>query len=184
MVLSDADIVHQLNNGELEVEGYESLDEQLQPASFDMRLGNEFREFTNGQVECITRDTDPEEYTEVVDANGEYVFHPGEFVLGTTIESVSMPNGLYAEVDGRSSIGRLGIVVHATAGIIDPGYEGQITLEMTNLGNAPVKLETGRRVAQITIEETKSKSDRPYGAERGSRYQGQSGPVASRIGRD
>jgi dCTP deaminase len=110
------------------------------------------------------------------------VLHPGEFGLGSTIEAVVIPHDLVATVDGRSSIGRLAVVVHATAGFIDPGFEGQITLELSNIGPIPVKLYPGMRVAQLVFHELKSPAEMPYGsAERGSSYQGQRGPQTSRI---
>jgi dCTP deaminase len=109
------------------------------------------------------------------------VLHPGDFVLGTTHERVAIPDDLIAHVEGRSSLGRLAIVVHATAGLCDPGYQGQITLELSNLGRAPVSLSPGMRISQLTFTELKTPADRPYGAERGSKYQGQSGPQASKI---
>ena len=115
---------------------------------------------------------------------GEFVLHPGDFVLGTTKERVEIPDDILAHVEGRSSLGRLAIVVHATAGIVDPGYEGQITLELSNLGTAPVALEPDMRISQLTFTKLLSPAERPYGAERGSKYQGQSGPQASRIERD
>jgi len=113
--------------------------------------------------------------------NDEFILHPGDFVLGTTMERVEIPHDLIAHVEGRSSLGRLAIVVHATAGIVDPGYRGQITLELSNLGSAPVALKPGMRISQLTFTELKSPAQRPYGAERGSKYQDQRGPQASRI---
>jgi dCTP deaminase len=109
------------------------------------------------------------------------VQHPGEFALGTTEERVKMPADLVGVVDGRSSIGRLAVVVHATAGFIDPGFEGQITLELSNIGSIPVKLYPGMRIAQISLHEMSSPAERPYGAARGSQYNNQSGPQPSRI---
>src|SRR6478735_3217561 len=116
-----------------------------------------------------------------VPAGGGFVFDPGEFVLGSTVERVAIPHDLVARVDGRSSVGRLAIVVHATAGFIDPGFEGEITLELSNIGRIPVRLYPGMRIAQIVFQTMTSPAERPYGAARGSKYQGQSGPQASRI---
>jgi dCTP deaminase len=120
------------------------------------------------------------EYVEetVVEEGGEFVLHPGDFVLGTTAERVEIPADLIAHVQGRSSLGRLAVVVHATAGVVDPGYEGQITLELSNLGTAPVALSPGMRVSQLIFTELTRPAERPYGADRGSKYQG---PQASRI---
>ncbi|MFB6185717.1 MAG: dCTP deaminase, partial [Halobacteriaceae archaeon] len=113
-----------------------------------------------------------------------FILHPGDFVLGTTIEEVKIPPDLIAHVEGRSSLGRLAIVVHATAGLADPGYEGQITLELSNLGSAPVSLTPGMRISQLTFTELSSPAQRPYGPDRGSKYQGQEGPQPSKIQSD
>jgi dCTP deaminase len=110
-----------------------------------------------------------------------FTLHPGDFALGSTVETVSIPNDLVAQVDGRSSVGRLAIVVHATAGLIDPGFQGQITLELSNIGRIPVRLYPGVRIAQIVLHQLTSPAERPYGQERGSGYQGQSGPQVSRL---
>ncbi|WP_255152566.1 dCTP deaminase [Halorarius halobius] len=185
MILSDADILRRLDEGDLVVEPLEDPEIQVQPASIDLRLGREFLEFQHANIGCI-HPNDEREVSEYVDLTevpegGEYVLHPGDFVLGTTKERVGIPDDLIAHVEGRSSLGRLAIVVHATAGLCDPGYKGQITLELSNLGRAPVALSPGMRISQLTFTELKTPADRPYGAERGSKYQGQSGPQASRI---
>ncbi len=125
-------------------------------------------------------------YTEtvVVEEGEAFVLHPGEFVLGATRERVAVPPDLVARVEGRSSIGRLAVVVHATAGFIDPGFDGRITLELSNLGRLPVKLYPGMRISQVVFHTMTSPAERPCGPGRGSKYQGQSGPVASRIADD
>jgi dCTP deaminase len=188
MILSDTDILTRLADGGLVVEPLADVDQQVQPASVDLRLGSEFLEFQRTNISCIHPEAEREidEYiAETHVADGEdFILHPGDFVLGTTRERVEIPNDLVAHVEGRSSLGRLAIVVHATAGLADPGYEGQITLELSNLGNAPVALTPGMRISQLTFTELKTPADRPYGAERGSKYQGQDGPQASRIGDD
>ncbi|MFB6307735.1 MAG: dCTP deaminase [Haloarculaceae archaeon] len=185
MILSDADIRRRLEEGDLEIEPLDDPDIQIQPASVDLRLGREFLEFQHANIPCIhpNSEQETEEYTEetVVDEDGEYILHPGDFVLGTTQERVAIPDDLIAHVEGRSSLGRLAIVVHATAGLADPGYQGQITLELSNLGTAPVALTPGMRISQLTFTELSSPAERPYGEERGSKYQGQSGPQASKI---
>jgi len=203
MILSDADILDRLENGALEISPIEDKDLQVQPASIDLRLGREFLEFQRTNIPCIhpERGEEVEDYvTKTTVPNGtgdqatlrgfdaddrredgEFILHPGDFVLGTTIERVEIPDDLIAHVEGRSSLGRLAIVVHATAGIIDPGYKGQVTLELSNLGTAPVALSPGMRISQLTFTELKTPADRPYGKERGSKYQNQSGPQASRI---
>jgi dCTP deaminase len=185
MILSDADILRRLEDGDLVVEPLDDPDLQIQPASIDLRLGRQFLEFQHANIPCIHPDSEREvdEYVEetVVDEDGEFILHPGDFVLGTTHERVAIPDDLIAHVEGRSSLGRLAIVVHATAGLCDPGYEGQITLELSNLGTAPVALTPGMRISQLTFTELKTPAERPYGEERGSKYQGQSGPQASKI---
>jgi dCTP deaminase len=188
MILSDADILDRMEAGDLVVEPLDDPDLQIQPASVDLRLGREFLEFQRTNIPCIhpTSEQEVSEYvTEtVVEEGDDFILHPGDFVLGTTKERVEIPADLIAHVEGRSSLGRLAVVVHATAGLCDPGYEGQITLELSNLGTAPVALEPGMRVSQLTFTELKTPADRPYGEERGSKYQGQSGPQASRIQSD
>ena len=188
MILSDADICRRLADGELVVEPLADPELQVQPASIDLRLGREFLEFQRTNISCIHPDSEREvdEYVEEshVEAGEDFVLHPGDFVLGTTKERVEIPPDLIAHVEGRSSLGRLAVVVHATAGLADPGYQGQITLELSNLGTAPVALTPGMRISQLTFTELKSPAERPYGAERGSKYQGQSGPQASRIQSD
>ncbi|WP_435345616.1 dCTP deaminase [Haloarchaeobius sp. HRN-SO-5] len=185
MILSDADILRRLEAGDLVVEPLEDVDLQVQPASVDLRLGREFLEFQHTNIPCIHPDAENEvdEYVSetVVDPDEEFILHPGDFVLGTTEERVEIPADLIAHVEGRSSLGRLAVVVHATAGLCDPGYRGQITLELSNLGSAPVALTPGMRISQLTFTELKSPADRPYGAERGSKYQDQTGPQASKI---
>jgi len=185
MILSDADILRRLEAGDLVVEPLDDPDIQIQPASVDLRLGREFLEFQHANIPCIHPNTEDEFYEYVeeteVEEGGEYILHPGDFVLGTTHERVEIPDDLIAHVEGRSSLGRLAIVVHATAGLCDPGFSGKITLELSNLGTAPVALTPGMRISQLTFTELKTPADRPYGAERGSKYQDQSGPQASKI---
>ena len=188
MILSDADILARLAEGDLGIKPLADVDQQVQPASVDLRLGERFLEFQRTNIPCIhpTQADEVGEYvTETTVPEGEeFILHPGDFVLGTTVERVTIPDDLVAHVEGRSSLGRLAIVVHATAGLADPGYEGQITLELSNLGTAPVALSPGMRISQLTFTELTSPADRPYGDERGSKYQDQDGPQASRIGDD
>jgi dCTP deaminase len=188
MILSDGDILRRLETGDLVVEPLEDIDLQVQPASIDLRLGREFLEFQRTNIPCIHPDSEAEtdEYVDetVVPEGEEFILHPGDFVLGTTVERVELPPDLIAHVQGRSSLGRLAVVIHATAGIIDPGYRGQITLELSNLGTAPVALSPGMRISQVLFTELSSAAERPYGSERGSKYQDQAGPQASRVGDD
>ncbi|MFC6725847.1 dCTP deaminase [Halobium palmae] len=185
MILSDADLLDRLEAGDLVVDPIDDPEMQVQPASIDVRLGREFLEFQRANISCIHPNSEQEvdEYvTEtVVDEGDEYVLHPGDFVLGTTKERVEVPPDLVAQVEGRSSLGRLAVVVHATAGFIDPGFRGKITLELSNLGTAPVALTPGMRISQLVFTELRTPAKRPYGEERGSKYQDQAGPQASRI---
>jgi dCTP deaminase len=188
MILSDTDLLARLGEGDLVVEPLEDLDTQVQPASIDLRLGERFLEFQRTNISCIhpNREQEVSDYvTETrVPEGEEFILHPGDFVLGTTKERVEVPPDLIAHVQGRSSLGRLAVVIHATAGVVDPGYRGQITLELSNLGTAPVALTPGMRVSQLIFTELSTPAERPYGSERGSKYQDQDGPQASRIGND
>ncbi|MCT9095706.1 dCTP deaminase [Haloarchaeobius sp. HME9146] len=185
MILSDGDILRRLEAGDLVIEPLDDIDLQVQPASVDVRLGREFLEFRRTNIPCIHPNSEQEvdDYVSktVVEDDEEFILHPGDFVLGTTKERVEVPPDLVAQVEGRSSLGRLAVVVHATAGFIDPGYRGQITLELSNLGTAPVTLTPGMRISQLVFTEMTSPSKRPYGSERGSKYQDQAGPQASKI---
>lgn len=185
MYLPDVAIMRRLEKGDLVIDPLLDPAQQIQPASVDIRLGNEFLEFNRTNISCIHPEKGDEidQYvTETVVGDGEeFILHPGDFILGTTAEHVEIPADLVAKVEGRSSLGRLAIIVHATAGFIDPGYQGQVTLEMSNLGVAPVALTPGMRVGQLAFTEMHEPSERPYGEERGSKYQGQKGPQASRI---
>lgn len=185
MILSDQDIKKRLKSGDLVIDPICDMELQIQPASVDLRLGEEFLEFQRANIPCIhpNKQQEVEEYVSerYVKPGEEFILHPGDFVLGTTKERVEIPDDLIAHVEGRSSLGRLAIVVHATAGLCDPGYRGQITLELSNLGTAPVALTPGMRISQLTFTELTSPAKRPYGADRGSKYQDQIGPQASKI---
>jgi len=185
MILSDRDIRARLRTGELAIEPLSDEALQIQPASVDLRLGREFLVYRPAQVTVL----DPGDPAGIaasmdrvlIEPELAFVLHPGEFALGTTIERVKMPSDLVGMVDGRSSIGRLAVVVHATAGFIDPGFEGQVTLELSNIGSIAVKLYPGLRIAQIVMHQLSSPAESPYGLQRGSHYQLQTGPQASQI---
>jgi dCTP deaminase len=185
MILSDADILRRLEDGDLVIDPIDDFDLQIQPASVDLRLGREFLEFQRTNIPCIHPGSEHEvdEYVDetVVEEGEEFILHPGDFVLGTTKERVEIPADLIAHVEGRSSLGRLAIVVHSTAGLCDPGFRGRITLELSNLGNAPVALTPEMRISQLTFTELTTPAERPYGSERGSKYQDQVGPQVSKI---
>jgi dCTP deaminase len=188
MILSDTDIRRRLTDGDLVVDPLADPELQIQPASIDLRLGREFLEFKRTNIPCIHPNSEQEvdEYVEEthVGEGEEFILHPGDFVLGTTKERVEIPEDLLGTVQGRSSLGRLAVVIHATAGIVDPGYRGQITLELSNLGTAPVALQPDMRISQVIFTELKSPASEPYGSDRGSKYQDQAGPQASRIQSD
>jgi dCTP deaminase len=188
MILSDRDIRARLTIGDLKIAGLADERLQIQPASVDLRLSADFLIYKPGQVTCLDP-REPESLTAATEQvtvleGAAFILHPGEFVLGSTTEAVTLPNDLVGRVDGRSSVGRLAVVVHATAGFIDPGFEGQITLEMSNIGRIPVRLYPGMRIAQIVFQSMTSPAERPYGEARGSHYLGQRGPQVSRIALD
>jgi len=181
MILSDRELKRELDQGDLVVEPIEDEKQQIQPASIDLRLG---KHFTEPRAEKTTIDLGSEDHRLVGEDDEEYAgitIRPGDFYLGTTMERVEIPPNMMANIKGRSSIGRVGVIVHATAGVIDPGFKGQITLELSNLGNDKVHVPVGKRVAQLVVESISSTAERPYGEDRGSKYQEQNGPQQSRI---
>ena len=186
MILSDTMLLEAIARGDLVFEPPVDPEAQVQPASIDLRLGNAFRIFNYGNHAVIDPQSalDLDDLTELVTIEGRpFILHPGAFVLGSTLEYVRIPPSLVGRLEGRSSIGRLGVVVHSTAGFIDPNFQGHITLEISNIGKIPVALRPGLRVCQLTLMETGPVA-RPYGPLRGSKYQGQQGPTASRLRQD
>jgi len=182
MILSDGSIRRLLAEGRLVLDPLE--DGQIQPASVDVRLGSRFLVFRNHTAEVIDPFDKPAHLMEeVAVAEGEaFVLHPGEFVLGTTVEAIGLPDDLVARVEGKSSLGRLGLLIHATAGFVDPGWKrGQITLELSNVATLPIKLWPGMRVGQLSFHTLDAPAQRPYGHPAlNSKYVSQDGPVASR----
>jgi len=188
-ILSDRDIKKCLETGEILIEPLENPERQIQPSSVDLRIGNEFKGFRIIRKPCIDPmdKTDIDSYMEsfYIDDGEPFIIHPGEFALATTYETVKLPDNLVARVEGRSSMGRLGITMHVTAGYIDPGFHGRITLEISNIGKMPVALYTGQRVCQIVFETMTSPSEKPYGhPDRDSKYMGQQRPETSKIKHD
>lgn len=185
-VLADRDIKYELTEGDLVIDPLKDETLQIQPATVDLRLGNEFIVFQKQNVTHIDPldEREVEDYSQTIIADEKFILHPGRFALGTTIEHVEIPDYMIAEVEGRSSLGRLAIIVHATAGLCDPGYKGHITLELSNLGSAPVILWPGMRICQLKMIYLNSQAEIPYGEERGSKYQNQEGPTTSKIGKD
>ncbi|MEQ1785603.1 MAG: dCTP deaminase [Acidimicrobiales bacterium] len=181
MILSDHSIREALAAGHIELDP--SDDSLIQPASVDVRLDRYFRVFLNHTMPVIDVKKNLEELTQLVERDDErpFVLHPGEFVLGSTIERVGLPDDLVGRVEGKSSLGRLGLLVHATAGFIDPGWNGHITLELSNVANLPITLYPGMKVGQISFLRMTTPADVPYGHRSlGSKYQGQRGPTPSR----
>lgn len=181
MILSDGSIRRLLDQGRLIIDPLEAS--QIQPASVDVRLGPEFLVFRNHTTEVIDPFQKPGDLMEkiVVPEGQGFILHPGEFVLGTTMEQIGLPDDLVARVEGKSSLGRLGLLIHATAGFVDPGWKrGQITLELSNVATLPIKLWPGMRIGQLSFHSLDAPAERPYGhPELNSKYVGQSGPVAS-----
>lgn len=182
MILSDGSIRDLLAEGRLVIEPLD--DAQVQPASVDIRLASSFLVFRNHTVGFIDPYNKPADLMElVVVPDGEaFVLHPGEFVLGSSLEAIGLPDDLVARVEGKSSLGRLGLLIHATAGFVDPGWpKGQITLELSNVATLPIKLWPGMRIGQLSFHTLDKPAQRPYGhPELNSKYTGQVGPVASR----
>lgn len=187
-ILSDKTLKEYLKKGKIAIEPLED-EMQIQPSSIDMRLGNEFKVFKVIRKPYIDP-KDPEDvasYMEstIVEPGEAFIIHPNEFALATTNEYVKVPDDLVARVEGRSSMGRLGVTMHVTAGFIDPGFEGKITLEISNIGAMPVALYPGQRVCQIVFETMTTPSEIPYGhPSRNSKYMGQVKPESSRIKQD
>src|SRR3989475_4985829 len=181
MVLSDTTIARLLAEGRIEIDPYdESL---LQPSSVDVRVDGLFRVFHNNRYPFIDVKVEQEELTELVEVDGEhpFVLHPGEFVLGSTLERVRLPDDLVARLEGKSSLGRLGLLIHSTAGFIDPGWDGHVTLELSNVANLPITIYPEMKIGQISFVQLSEAAERPYGSEGiGSKYQGQRGPTPSR----
>ncbi|OLF09437.1 dCTP deaminase [Actinophytocola xinjiangensis] len=181
MLLSDRDLRKELASGRL---GIEPFDERMvQPSSVDVRLDRFFRVFNNTRYTHIDPSSQQDDLTSLVevDGDGPFVLHPGEFVLGSTFETVLLPDDLAGRLEGKSSLGRLGLLTHSTAGFIDPGFEGHITLELSNVANLPITLWPGMKIGQLCLFRLSSAAEHPYGtAAAGSRYQGQRGPTPSR----
>jgi dCTP deaminase len=181
VLLSDRDIRARLESGRI---GLDPLDlSMVQPSSVDVRLDRFFRLFDNHKYPYIDPASDQPELTRLIETKGDepFILHPGEFVLGSTLELVSLPDDVAARLEGKSSLGRLGLLTHSTAGFIDPGFSGHVTLELSNVATLPIMLWPGMKIGQLCFFQLSSPAERPYGsAEYASRYQGQRGPTASR----
>jgi dCTP deaminase len=181
VLLSDRDILAEIDAQRIRVEPYDEA--MIQPSSIDFRLDRYFRVFENHRYPHIDPAVDQSDLTRMVEPDGDepFILHPGEFVLGSTHEVVSLPDDIAARVEGKSSLGRLGLLTHATAGFVDPGFSGHVTLELANVATLPIKLYPGMKIGQLCFFRLSSPAQHPYGSEKyGSRYQGQRGPTPSR----
>lgn len=181
VLLSDRDIRAEIASGRVGCEPF--TESMIQPSSVDVRLDKFFRVFENHKYSVIDPSIEQAELTREVVADGSepFILHPGEFVLASTYEVITLPDDIAGRLEGKSSLGRLGLLTHSTAGFIDPGFSGHITLELSNVANLPVKLFPGMKIGQLCLIKLSSPAEHPYGSEKyGSRYQGQRGPTASR----
>ncbi|NNM47322.1 dCTP deaminase [Knoellia koreensis] len=181
MLLSDRDIKAEIDKGRVVLDPWDP--EMIQPSSVDVRLDKFFRLFDNHKYPYIDPSEEQPDLTRLVEVDqGEpFVLHPGEFVLGSIYEVVTLPDDVAARVEGKSSLGRLGLLTHATAGFVDPGFTGHVTLELSNVATLPIKLWPGMKIGQLCFFRLSSPVDNPYGSSKyGSHYQGQRGPTASK----
>jgi dCTP deaminase len=182
VILSDRTIRDELAAGRIVIDPLDEAD--IQPSSVDLRLDRYFRVFRNHTSRVIDVREDQENLTELIEIAAEgdaFILHPGEFVLGSTAERVTLPTDLVARLEGKSSLGRLGLLIHSTAGFVDAGWDGHLTLELSNVATLPITLYPGMKVGQISFLRMTTPADRPYGtAQVGSKYQGQRGPTPSR----
>src|SRR6266496_2818436 len=181
MVLSDRTIARLIDGGRIAIDPYDPA--LLQPSSVDVRVDRYFRVFHNARYPYIDVKLQQEELTEEVEIDEEraFILHPGEFVLGSTLERISLPDDLVSRLEGKSSLGRLGLLIHSTAGFIDPGWDGHVTLELSNVANLPITIYPGMKIGQISFMQMTEPAASPYGsAQLGSKYKGQKGPTPSR----
>lgn len=181
MLLSDRDIRSEIDNGRVVLDPWEPS--MIQPSSVDVRLDKYFRLFDNHKYPYIDPAQDQPDLTRLVEVDPAegFVLHPGEFVLASTLETITLPDDLAARVEGKSSLGRLGLLTHATAGFVDPGFSGHVTLELSNVATLPIMLWPGMKIGQLAFFRLSSPAENPYGSSKyGSHYQGQRGPTASR----
>jgi dCTP deaminase len=181
VLLSDRDILAEIDKDRVQLDPFEPA--MVQPSSIDVRLDRFFRVFENHKYPHIDPAADQPDLTRMVEpeADEPFILHPGEFVLGSTYEVVTLPDDVAARLEGKSSLGRLGLLTHSTAGFIDPGFSGHVTLELSNVATLPIKLWPGMKIGQLCFFRLSSPSEHPYGSEKyGSRYQGQRGPTPSR----
>ncbi|MFD0883120.1 dCTP deaminase [Streptosporangium algeriense] len=181
MLLSDRDILTEIDSGRVRLDPFQP--EMVQPSSIDVRLDRYFRVFENHRYPHIDPAVEQPDLTRMVEPEGDepFILHPGEFVLASTYEVVTLPDDIASRLEGKSSLGRLGLLTHSTAGFIDPGFSGHVTLELSNVATLPIKLWPGMKIGQLCMFRLSSPAEHPYGSEKyGSRYQGQRGPTPSR----
>jgi dCTP deaminase len=181
VLLSDRDIRAELEAGRVVVDPFDG--DMIQPSSVDVRIDRSFRLFDNHKYPVIDPAQEQPDLTRLVEVEPDdpFVLHPGEFVLASTFEAVTLPADIAARLEGKSSLGRLGLLTHSTAGFIDPGFSGHVTLELSNVATLPITLWPGMKIGQLCFFRLSSPAEHPYGSSRyGSRYQGQRGPTASR----
>ena len=181
MLLSDKDIRNQIESGRVVIDPYDPA--MIQPSSIDVRLDRFFRVFENHKYPHIDPSVEQPDLTRLVEPDGDdpFILHPGEFVLASTYEVITLPDDVASRLEGKSSLGRLGLLTHSTAGFIDPGFSGHVTLELSNVATLPIKLFPGMKIGQLCLFRLSSPAEHPYGSEKyGSRYQGQRGPTPSR----
>jgi dCTP deaminase len=183
VILSDRDIRAEIEAGRIEIEPFDAT--CVQPSSVDLHVDAQFRVFANSRYPFIDVKRDMPDLTELVEVpvNEPFILHPGEFVLGSTFERVRLPDDLVARLEGKSSLGRLGLLIHSTAGYVDPGWDGYLTLELSNVANLPITLYPGMKIGQISFYRLTSAAETPYGSA-GNKYQGQRGPTPSRFFQD
>jgi dCTP deaminase len=182
VVLSDRTIRQEIESGRIVIDPFEASN--VQPSSVDVRVDRQFRVFHNARYPYIDVRQPMDDLTELVEISGEepFILHPGEFVLGQTLERVTLPDDLVARLEGKSSLGRLGLLIHSTAGFVDSGFSGNLTLELSNVANLPITIYHGMPIGQISFMRMDGPVDRPYGSgEAGSKYQGQAEPTPSRF---
>jgi dCTP deaminase len=181
VVLSDRTISRLLDEGRIEIDPYDSS--LLQPSSVDVRVDRYFRVFHNARYPYIDVKKEQEDLTELaeIEDGRPFILHPGEFVLGSTLERIKLPDDLVGRLEGKSSLGRLGLLIHSTAGYIDPGWDGHVTLELSNVANLPITIYYGMKIGQLSFVQLSEPAENPYGSGvLGSKYQGQQGPTPSR----
>ncbi|MEA2481536.1 MAG: dCTP deaminase [Thermoleophilaceae bacterium] len=182
MVLSDNTIRREIDAGRIVIDPFDGT--RVQPSSVDLTVDRKFRVFNNARHPYIDVRKPMEDLTSLVEIEGDdpFILHPGEFVLGQTLERVTLPNDLVARLEGKSSLGRLGLLIHSTAGFVDSGFSGNLTLELSNVANLPITIYHGMPIGQISFMRMDAPVDRPYGSEQtGSKYQGQDEPTPSRF---